>query len=554
MFNAIRARRAHRAVPFVVLAALAVGAVSLPGAAASVPVAAISPVAATASAPSLAAASTSLPGWLPTSGSTIRTATNKKYVIKAVAWFGMETSNCAPHGLWTIRLEDGLKQIRSMGFNSIRLPFSNECLAASATNSINFAKNPSLEGKSPLKVMDYVIAKAADAGLTVILDRHRPDSAAQSSLWYTDRYSEAKWISDWKSLAKRYKKTPSVIGFDLHNEPHGSACWGCGDKKTDWRAAATRAGNAVLSVNPNLLIIVEGVEKQSDSSYTWWGGGLAGAKAKPVKLAKAHRVVYSPHEYPASIFAQKWFSAPNYPNNLPGVWDASWGYLVKQNIAPVLVGEFGTKLETSSDKQWLKKLVTYLDRYGFSFAYWSFNPNSGDTGGLVKDDWTSPQTAKLAYLAPLLKSSGSSTTPSIAIYQRPLFPTPAPTATPAPTPTATPTPTPTTPANSTGTDGDASATFATQSSWAQGYIADITVQSPTAATGWTLSWRDPGATRIVSTWGMSCALKPSATITCTGSDWGAALAPGQPNRVGLQVESTTAPVSPALTLAVTGVR
>ena len=42
-----------------------------------------------------------------------------------------------------------------------------------------------------------------------------------------------------------------VIGADLHNEPHSPACWGCGDPNTDWRLAAERAGNAILSVNSN---------------------------------------------------------------------------------------------------------------------------------------------------------------------------------------------------------------------------------------------------------------------------------------------------------------
>jgi endoglucanase len=37
-----------------------------------------------------------------------------------------------------------------------------------------------------------------------------------------------------------------------------------------------------------------------------------------------------------------------------------------------------------------------------SFAYWSFNPNSGDTGGLVQGDWLTPQSGKLALLADLL--------------------------------------------------------------------------------------------------------------------------------------------------------
>ena len=480
-----------------------------------------------------AKASLKLPGWLHTSGSTIRTSKNKKYVIKAVAWFGMETSNCAPHGLWTIRLQNGLAQIKSMGFNTIRLPFSNECIAAKTTNSINYDKNPSLEGKSPLKVMDFFIAKAKAAGLNVILDRHRPGSDAQSELWYTAKYSEKKWISDWKALAKRYKKQSAVIGFDLHNEPHGSACWGCGKKSVDWRAAAIRAGNAVLKTNPKLLIIVEGVENQGSSS-TWWGGGLAGAKSKPVTLKVKHRVVYSPHEYPSSIYPQKWFAASNYPKNLPSVWDRNWGYLDKKNIAPVLVGEFGTKLETSSDKQWLKKLVTYLKSNQISFAYWSFNPNSGDTGGLVKDDWKTRQKSKLAYLKPLLGSGTKLVTPA-----------PDPKPSPAPTPAPTPT-TPTTPTTPNVPGAAASGTWKLQSSWNTGYVANITVATKTGTAGWKVSWPDTHATRIASAWGMTCSIKKGVSITCASASYASAIPAGGSVEVGVSVDSTTAPARPAL--------
>ncbi|WP_344811005.1 glycoside hydrolase family 5 protein [Microlunatus aurantiacus] len=342
------------------------------------------------------------PGWLHTDGSTIRTADGRPYVIKAVAWFGMETPGCAPHGLWQIGLDDGLAQIASFGFTTIRLPFSNACLHGSTTDGIDARTNPELVGLTPLQLMDRVVARAKAHGLTVILDRHRPDSSSQSPLWYTAEVTEEQWIDDWRMLAGRYADDPTVIGVDLHNEPHGEACWGCGDRRRDWAAAATRAGNAVLAANPHLLVIIEGVEDSGDGGVTWWGGGLADVREHPVRLDVAHRVVYSPHDYPASVHPQSWFADPAYPANLPGRWDRTWGYLVTENIAPVLLGEFGTRLQTTSDGQWLATLVTYLDTKKISFAYWSFNPNSGDTGGLVTDDWVTPQRDKLEALRPLL--------------------------------------------------------------------------------------------------------------------------------------------------------
>ena len=201
-------------------------------------------------------------------------------------------------------------------------------------------------------------------------------------------------------LAARYAGNPTVIGADLHNEPHGPATWGAGGAN-DWRLAAERAGNAVLAVNPDWLILVEGVESASSGNY-WWGGNLSNAGAHPVRLNVAGRLVYSPHDYPASFYPQPWFSAPNYPANLPGVWDATWGFLVKENRAPVWLGEFGTKLLIDSDRQWIQTLTAYLSGNGMSFAFWSLNPNSDDTGGLLQDDWTTVQQAKQTYIAPAL--------------------------------------------------------------------------------------------------------------------------------------------------------
>lgn len=486
--------------------------------------------------PALVANTTTETGWLHTDGGTIKTSSNAPYVIKSISWFGLETNNCTPHGLWTINLDSGLDQIAKMGFNTVRLPYSNECLAKAKPDSINYYKNPDLQNKKPQEIMDIFIAKAKSKGLKVILDRHRPDSGSQSELWYTSAYSEARWIADWKMLAQRYKNDPTVIGVDLHNEPRGNACWGCGNAKTDWQAAATRGGNAVLSVNPNLLIIVEGVENVN-GDYSWWGGNLQGVASKPVKLNVANRVVYSPHDYPASVYNQKWFGDSRYPANLTSVWDKNWGYIKKQNIAPVLLGEFGTKLETDSDKKWMSEIVKYLDSNGMSYSYWSFNPNSSDTGGIVKEDWSTPQQAKLEALAPLLKGTVVAPTP-ITPKPTPTTPKPVPTTPTTPKPTPAPT-TPTTP------NSAVQAKWILQSSWNGGYVANVEVKATKNVNGWTVSFPDPGATKVVNSWGMKCSIF-SGIVTCTGSDWTTKLTANQTYNVGMQVDSKKAPVSPSL--------
>jgi endoglucanase len=308
--------------------------------------------------------------------------------ITGVSWFGMETGTFAPHGLWTRSWKAMLDQIVALGFNTIRLPFSDDALVTGRQpQSINYDLNPDLKGLSALEMLDVLVQGASDRGLKIILDRHRPNAQAQSELWYTDTVSERHWIDNWTMLAARYYGNSTVIGVDLHNEPRGPATWGSGDDATDWRLAAERAGNAVLSVNPYLLIFVEGVERYADDWY-WWGGNLQGVKADPIRLDVPNRVVYSPHDYGPGVYGQPWFDAPEFPSNLPGVWASHWAYLVDDGLAPVVLGEFGGRsVGDDAEGVWQRALLAYAQQHGIGWLNWSFNPDSSDTGGLLSDDW-----------------------------------------------------------------------------------------------------------------------------------------------------------------------
>ena len=320
--------------------------------------------------------------------------------LTGVNWFGMETDAFAPHGLETRSWQSMLDQIAQSGFNTIRLPFSNQFLddPKSLPNSINYQLNPDLQGLHGLSLLDRIVAGARARGLKIILDRHRPTAAGQSDLWYTDQVPESRWIADWVMLARHYRGNATVIGADLHNEPHGAATWGTNDPKTDWRLAAERAGNAILKVNPDWLIIVQGIEQYQGDWY-WWGGNLEGAAQYPVRLSRPDKLVYSTHDYGPEVYPQGWFSAPDFPQNLAAIWEQHWAYLQLNGTAPVLVGEFGARsVGQDTEGVWLQSLVAFMQAHGFSYSYWAWNPDSGDTGGLLQDDWKTLNHAKLERL------------------------------------------------------------------------------------------------------------------------------------------------------------
>lgn len=356
------------------------------------------------------------PDWFSTSGNQIVDSAGHSVQIAGVNWFGFESSNLAPHGLWTRGYQDMMNQMKDLGFNTIRLPFSNDTIhSTGAPNGIDFAKNPDLQGLTAMQIMDKIVAYAGEIGLKIILDHHRNDSgpgASPNGLWYDGQHSEAEWISDWQMLAGRYANDPTVIGADLHNEPHAGT-WG-GGGPTDWAAAAERAGNAIGAVNPNWLIFVEGVAGYQGEPY-WWGGNLMGVRDRPIDLTIDNKLVYSAHDYPNSVWAQPWFQGSDFPANLPAKFEQMWGYIYKEGIAPVYIGEFGTNLTDPKDAPWFEAITSYLagdldnngttdipaGTTGVSWTFWSWNPNSGDTGGILANDWRTVNQDKMAHLTPI---------------------------------------------------------------------------------------------------------------------------------------------------------
>ncbi|SCG71042.1 cellulase family glycosylhydrolase [Micromonospora coxensis] len=501
--------------------------------------------AAVSTSPAAAAVGGTGTGYLRTNGNKIVDSTGATVRLTGINWFGMETDNKTFHGLWSNNPWRGqLDKMAGLGYNTLRIPYSNDALKPGATASgINDFVNPDLVGLSPLQILDKVIDYAGSKGMRVILDRHRPTSAGQSPLWYTSTVSEATWINDWKMLAQRYAGNPTVIGADLHNEPHAEgtnpaatgACWGCGDTARDWRLAAERAGNAILGVQPNWLIFVEGVscpsgglsnvwdnDPSNDEDCGWWGGNLSKAKDFPVRLNVANRLVYSPHEYATSVYEQSWFKAPDYPANMPAIWDKYWGYLHKQNIAPIMMGEFGTTLQDPRDKVWLENLMAYTGTgvNGMSFTYWSWNPNSGDTGGIALDDWTTINTAKQAILQPYLIPPVGGGTGS---------PTASPTGSPTGSPTATPTGSPTTPPPA----GACTATYKQVNAWQGGFQGELTVKNTgTAAVNpWSVTWSWPSGVTLASGWNATVT-QSGTTVTAAAPTWSPSLAAGASVTIG----------------------
>lgn len=327
-------------------------------------------------------------------------------LLRGLSWFGLESDISAPHGLWARNWRAIMDDVKALGFDTLRIPFSGELVASGGgtPNGIDPTLNPDLVGLDGLQILDRLVEYAGRIGLRVILDYHRgpPGSGPnENGLWFGAGRTEADVIEEWRTMAERYADAPAVIGADLVNEPF-MATWGDGSA-TDWAAAAERIGNAVQAIAPHWLILVQGVAAYDGETY-WWGGNLQGVRERPVRLDVPDKLVYSPHDYPASVHPQDWFFDGT---DLEQTFRENWGYIVEEGIAPVLVGEWGSRLETDADALWARTLTDYMARLDVSWLWWSLNPNSQDTGGIFADDWTTPREPVLDLLAPDLEASRS---------------------------------------------------------------------------------------------------------------------------------------------------
>jgi endoglucanase len=128
---------------------------------------------------------------------------------------------------------------------------------------------------------------------------------------------------------------------------------------------------------------------------------------------------------------QPYFNDPSFPDNMPAIWDALFGYLEGATNRAVVMGEWGEspgstthgphathaqsvhhacmpplRSLVSSGGPYVNKSAAFVEALGAYMVrrclsdniYWVLNPDSHDTGGLLKDDWISPRSRRLDLL------------------------------------------------------------------------------------------------------------------------------------------------------------
>lgn len=333
--------------------------------------------------------------------------------IRGISHFGFNTRILQPQYLWAMGWKEQIAQIKSLGFNAIRLPFVPDVIYNKTPVDklvyIDPKLNPELIGKTPLEVLDLWMIEADRQGMYVLLDFHSVSKEVQYPTWFLSdprdfhltynqqAYTKENWTHDLAFIAKQYARLPHFFAIDVYNEPHGAVRWSAGDTNvTDanffWKPAAELAAAAVLEANPNLMVFVQGINANYDgvedsNIQTNWGENFQPQAYQPLNVP-SDKLVLSPHTYGPDVAMKSSFNATAFPANLAADWETLFGQFSQTHA--VVIGEWGGKYGQGSggqqDAAWQNAFVEYLLGKGLRNSfYWCYTPDSADSGGILDE-------------------------------------------------------------------------------------------------------------------------------------------------------------------------
>jgi endoglucanase len=236
-----------------------------------------------------------------------------------------------------ITLED-IHFIKQSGLNSIRVPFSYRLF-------VTGDETPRLEGVG-YEMLDRVVGWCKREGLFVILDMHAApggqtgdniDDSWGYPFLFESAESQEMTVRIWQKLAARYRNEPTVIGYDLLNEP------------------IPHFFDAVYfnpKLEPLYRKIVAGIRQVDGNHIIFLGGAQWDTNFKVFGQPFDKKLAYTFHKY--------WMDVK--PEAIQEYVDFSNKYDV-----PVWLGESGENTD-----EWIASFRTLLERNRIGWCFWPY--------------------------------------------------------------------------------------------------------------------------------------------------------------------------------------
>jgi endoglucanase len=234
-----------------------------------------------------------------------------------------------------------------------------------------------------LKRLDWVVANASAAGLSVIIDEHDFDACSKDP-----GVCRIALGNFWKQVAPRYRNAPPSVMFELLNEPHDKL------DAAGWNALFVDMLAIVRRTSPTRTVVI---------GPTQWNSL---DKLETLKLPESDRnILVTFHYYEPFQFTHQGASW----TDMVKVHGISWGSDAdrtrlagdfakvaawsKATGRPVLLGEFGAYDKSGTPAElraaYTAAVAREAERNGFPWAYWQFDSDF-IVYDVTKDQWVKP--------------------------------------------------------------------------------------------------------------------------------------------------------------------
>jgi len=250
--------------------------------------------------------------------------------------------------------------------------------------------------------VDTVISWCKARGIMVVLSNMAPwyETDVDPNFDYKDQITLVTELTDWKNfmveLAQRYRDEPTVIGFDLLNEPPYVSTWqqrGYSDPWSIWRTNVLDVIKAIHAVDSGYLCFVEPLGSSSHED------DMNNFKTNPLPEPN---IVYCAHIYYAWDLAPPVPYAENYAagnfalakQQMEASYYERFIDMVDVGL-PVMqmeTGVYGHERENENPnwRQWVVDVLALYNKYGVGCNWHLFSPDRPDSSifSLLKGDRT----------------------------------------------------------------------------------------------------------------------------------------------------------------------
>lgn len=350
--------------------------------------------------------------------------------LRCINWAGHMEANI-PEGLHKQSIPYLADWIASAGFNCVRLTYSTDMAlaphlrvrdsfrAAAAETKVPenamlalydaaVAANPFLASATVADVFARVIDELWLRGVMTVLDNHVSKASWCCNLddgngWWSDApiylaansryFDSAKWMDGLKAMAAWSRNRPGVVGMSLRNELRATWTQILFASGT-WYSKMTAAARAVHETNPDLLVVVGGLNGGTD---------LSPLRTRNMDTASFRdKLVWETHDYSFTVTTPETGNCDVTKTN----YGLFFGFVLGQGksyTGPLWLSEFGVNMQggpnsglSDADFTYLTCLVSYMESNDADWSLWaiqgSYYVRDGvldqeETWGALDRDW-----------------------------------------------------------------------------------------------------------------------------------------------------------------------